>query len=252
MDIGTLLGIIACFGLIVTAVLLGGSLGAFIDIPSVCIVIGGTIGVTFIMYPMGTVFGSFKVMMNAFFAKKPKPLELVSKVVELAEIARKESLVALEKADVDDPFLKKGVLMVADGTEEHLIRSIMETEINFMKQRHRQGQGIFKSMGAMAPAFGMIGTLVGLVNMLQNLEDPSSIGPAMAVALLTTFYGAVLANVVFLPIATKLGERSTEDTLYMEITVEGVVSILNGENPRIISDKLEAYLAPFLRENNKE
>ncbi len=251
MDIGTLLGIVACFGLIISAVLLGGSLGAFIDIPSVCIVIGGTIGVTFVMYPMGTVFGAFKVMMKAFFAKTPKPLELVAKIVELAEIARKESLVALEKADVPDPFLKKGVLMVADGTEEHLVRSVMETEINFMKQRHRQGQGIFKSMGAMAPAFGMIGTLVGLVNMLQNLDDPSSIGPAMAVALLTTFYGAVLANVVFLPIATKLGERSSEDTLYMEIAVEGVISILNGENPRIVSDKLEAYLAPVLRENRK-
>jgi chemotaxis protein MotA len=157
--------------------------------------------------------------------------------------------VALERADVDDPFLKKGILMVADGTEEHLVRSVMETEINFMKQRHRQGQGIFKSMGAMSPAFGMIGTLVGLVNMLQNLDDPSSIGPAMAIALLTTFYGAVLANVVFLPIATKLGERSAEDTLYREIIVEGVISILNGDNPRIVSDKLEAYLAPVLREN---
>ncbi|PIE68964.1 MAG: motility protein A [Deltaproteobacteria bacterium] len=249
MDIGTLLGIVACFGLIVTAVLLGGSLGAFIDIPSICIVVGGTVAVTFVMYPMGTVFGSFKVMMKAFFAKTPKPLELITKIVELAEIARKESLVALEKADVPDPFLKKGVLLAADGTEEHLVRSVMETEISFMKQRHRQGQGIFKSMGTMAPAFGMIGTLVGLVNMLQNLDDPSSIGPAMAVALLTTFYGAVLANVVFLPIATKLGERSAEDTLYMEIAVEGVISILNGENPRIVNDKLEAYLAPVLREN---
>jgi chemotaxis protein MotA len=249
MDIGTLLGIAACFGLIVTAMFLGGSLGAFIDIPSVCIVIGGTVAVTFVMYPMSTVFRAFRVMMKAFFAKPAKPLELVATIVELAELARRESLVALERADVDDPFLKKGILMVADGTEEHLVRSVMETEINFMKQRHRQGQGIFKSMGAMSPAFGMIGTLVGLVNMLQNLDDPSSIGPAMAIALLTTFYGAVLANVVFLPIATKLGERSAEDTLYREIIVEGVISILNGDNPRIVSDKLEAYLAPVLREN---
>jgi len=250
MDIGTLLGLVSCFGLIIGAVLLGGSLTAFVDIPSACIVIGGTVAVTFIMYPMGTVFGAIKVMMKAFFAKAPKPLELTDKVVELAELARKESLVALEKATVEDPFLKKGVLLVADGTEENLVRSILETEINFMKQRHRQGQGIFKSMGAMAPAFGMIGTLVGLVNMLQSLDDPASIGPAMAVALLTTFYGAVLANVVFLPIATKLGERSAEDTLYMEITVEGVVAILNGENPRIVKDKLEAYLAPVLREKS--
>ncbi|GAU07973.1 motility protein A [Desulfoplanes formicivorans] len=250
MDIGTLLGIVACFGLIGTAMLLGGSLGAFIDVPSVCIVVGGTFAVTFIMYPMGTVFGAFRVMMKAFFAKTPNPLDLITRIVGLAELARKESLVALEKAEVPDPFLRKGVLMVADGTEEHLVRSILETEINFMKQRHRQGQGIFKSMGTMAPAFGMIGTLVGLVNMLQNLDDPSSIGPAMAVALLTTFYGAVLANVFFLPIATKLGERSSEDTLYMEIVVEGVIAILKGENPRIVNDKLEAYLAPVLREND--
>lgn len=231
---------------------LGGSLGAFIDLPSVCIVVGGTVAVTFIMYPMGTVFGAFRVMMKAFFTKTIDPLDLITKIVELAELARRESLVALEKAEVPDPFLKKGVLMVADGTEERLVRSILETEINFMKQRHRQGQGIFKSMGTMAPAFGMIGTLVGLVNMLQNLDDPSSIGPAMAVALLTTFYGAVLANVLFLPIATKLGERSSEDALYMEITVEGVIAILNGENPRIVHDKLEAYLAPMLRENDTQ
>ncbi|WP_462325509.1 motility protein A [Desulfoplanes sp.] len=250
MDVGTLLGIVVCFGLIVTAVLLGGSLTAFVDVPSICIVIGGTVASVFIMYPMATVFGAVKVMLKAFFARAPKPLDLISSIVELAELARKESLVALEKAEVDDPFLKKGMLLIADGTEEYLVRSVLETEINFMKQRHRRGQGIFKSMGAMSPAFGMIGTLVGLVNMLQNLDDPSSIGPAMAVALLTTFYGAVLANVVFLPIATKLGERSAEDALYMEITVEGVISILNGENPRIVQDKLEAYLAPVLREKS--
>lgn len=251
MDIGTLLGIIAAFGLIFGAIFMGGSINAYVDIPSVAIVFGGTVAVTFIMYPMGAVLGMVKVMLKAFFAKDPNPKELIKKIVELAELARRESLVALEKASVDDPFLKKGVLLVADGTQESLVRSVLETEINFMRQRHASGQAILKSMGTMAPAFGMIGTLIGLVAMLQTLDDPAAIGPAMAVALLTTLYGAVLANVIFIPIATKLGERSAAETFYMEIAVEGILSVLRGENPRIIQDKLEAFLAPALREGSQ-
>ncbi|WP_457572094.1 motility protein A [Desulfovulcanus sp.] len=250
MDIGTLIGILLGFGLIIGSILLGGSLGAFVDVPSVLIVVFGTVAVTFIMFPMGMVFGTIKVMLKAFFAKPPDPQGVIKTIVDLANIARKESLVALEKAPVEDPFLKKGVLMAADGTEEEAVRSVMEIEIAFMKQRHQMGQEIFKSMGTMAPAFGMIGTLIGLVNMLQNLDDPSSIGPAMAVALLTTFYGAVLANVIFLPIAKKLEVRSVEEVLYMEIVVEGVVSILKGENPRITQEKLEAFLNPAMREGS--
>ncbi|NCC23734.1 MAG: motility protein A [Deltaproteobacteria bacterium] len=247
MDLGTIVGIVACFGLVVTAILFNGSLVAYVDVPSILIVIGGTVSVTFVMYPMIAVFGGFKVMLKAFLSKAPDARRLIRQIVDLANVARKDGLVALEKAPVEDAFLKKGLLMVADGTEEHLVRSVMETEINFMKQRHHQGQGIFKGMGTMSPAFGMIGTLVGLVNMLQNLSDPASIGPAMAVALLTTLYGALLANIVFLPIANKLGQLSALDALYMEITVEGVVSILNGDNPRILQEKLEAFLSPTLR-----
>jgi chemotaxis protein MotA len=250
MDIGTLIGILLGFGLIIGSIILGGSLGAFIDVPSILIVVFGTVAVTFIMFPMGTVFGAIKVMLKAFFAKPPDPKAMIKTIIDLANIARRESLVALEKASVEDPFLKKGVLMAADGTEEQTVRSVLEIEIAFMKQRHQMGQEIFKSMGTMAPAFGMIGTLIGLVNMLQSLDDPSSIGPAMAVALLTTFYGAVLANVVFLPIAKKLEHRSAEEVLFMEIAVEGIISILNGENPRITQDKLEAFLAPALREGS--
>ncbi|SKA69917.1 motility protein A [Desulfobaculum bizertense] len=248
MDIGTLLGILAGFGLIVGSILFGdGNIAGFFDVPSILVVVGGTMATAFIMFPMKVVFGSFKVAMNAFFSSNMDASGMIDQMVGLAEKARKESLVALEKVPIENPFIKKGITLVADGTEEPLIRAVMQTEISFMKQRHRQGQGVFKGMGTMAPAFGMIGTLIGLVKMLQNLSDPSSIGPAMAVALLTTFYGAVLANVAFLPLAKKLEERSQEEVLFMEIAMEGVVSILHGEHPQIVREKLLAFLSPALR-----
>ncbi len=249
MDIGTLVGILAGFGLVIGAILMGGS-GArgFFDIPSVVIVGGGTVAVTFIMFPLGVVLGTFKVAMKAFFASPPNPVEKIRQIVSLADTARKESLVALEKANVSDPFMSRGILLVADGTEEGLVRAVLENEVNAMRKRHSQGQGVFKQMGTMAPAFGMIGTLVGLVQMLQNLSDPSSIGPAMAVALLTTLYGALLANIVFLPLAVKLAERSSEEADVMELSTEGIIAILNGEHPNIIKEKLNSFLPPSQRE----
>jgi len=252
MDIATLIGIIASLGLIVGSIMIGGTgLAAFLDIPSVVIVFGGTFAVTFIMYPMKVVLGTFKVAMKAFFGSTPDPNDSIRQIVALAETARKESLVALEKVSLSDQFMARGVLLVADGTEEGLVRAVMETEISFMKKRHAQGQNVLKNMGTFAPAFGMIGTLIGLVQMLQNLSDPGAIGPAMAVALLTTFYGSVLANCVFLPMATKLEERSSEETSYMELTMEGVVSILNGDHPNIIKEKLASFLPPAAREGGK-
>ncbi len=247
MDIGTIIGLLAGFGLVFGSILMGGNIKSFIDLPSVAIVIGGTMAVTFIMYPMGTVFSAVKVAMKAFFTKSMDPNQIISQITSLAEIARKDGLVALEKAATDNEFLKKGCILVADGNNSDLVRSVLEIEIDFMRARHSTGQGIFKSMGSMAPAFGMIGTLIGLVQMLQTLNDPSSIGPAMAVALLTTFYGAILANVVFIPIAKKLEERSKEESLYMEIILEGIVSIANGEHPTITKEKLLAFLAPAMR-----
>ncbi len=251
MDIGTLIGLLAGFGLIIGSILMGGGLGAFIDIPSILIVIGGTISVTFVMFPMGTVFGAIKVGMKAFFTKSLDPNEIINQISSMAEVARKDGLVALEKVQTNNEFLKKGCTLVADGNNSETVRSVLEIELAFMKQRHSTGQDIFKSMGSMAPAFGMIGTLIGLVKMLQTLDDPSSIGPAMAVALLTTFYGAVLANVMFIPIAKKLEERSKEESLYMEIIIEGIVSIANGEHPIITKEKLKAFLSPALREGKK-
>ena len=248
MDIGTLLGLILCFVLVFGSIAMGTGIGGFIDIPSVIIVAGGTFCVTFVMFPMGAVFGSLKAVMKAFLFKSPDPQANVRQIIQLAETARRESLVALEKVNVSDQFLQRGILLVADGTEEGIVRAVMETEIANMVKRHKSGQNVFKAMGVYAPAFGLIGTLIGLVQMLQNLNDPSSIGPAMAVALLTTFYGALLANVVFSPLANKLAERSSEESQYMEMTMEGVLAILNGEHPSVIKEKLASFLPPKARE----
>ncbi len=248
MDIATVFGIVGGFGLIMGAILLGGGLDAFIDVPSIVVTFGGTFTVLFTMFPMKVITGAVKVAMKAFFSKPPDMNQSIRQIISLAETARKESLVALEKASVPDPFLARGILLVADGTAESLVRGVMETEINYMKKRHTQGQNFFKAMGTYGPAFGMIGTLIGLVQMLRNLSDPGSLGPSMAVALITTFYGAILANVVGMPIANKLAERSSEETSYMELNLEGVISILNGEHPNIIKEKLNSFLPPTQRE----
>ncbi|SOB57530.1 Chemotaxis protein PomA [Pseudodesulfovibrio profundus] len=249
MDIATLIGLVGAFGLVFTTIFMGGNAAGFLDIPSIVVVVGGTFAVTFVMFPMGTVIGTIKVGLKTLLFKSNDPQDIIRQITTLADTARKESLVALEKVNIDNEFLKKGVMLVVDGSSEALVRNVMEIELEFMKQRHRQGQAVFKGMGTMAPAFGMIGTLIGLVNMLSNLSDPSSIGPAMAVALLTTFYGAVMANCVFLPLATKLEERSIEDALYMQIMIEGVSSLQRGDHPSVVKEKLEAFLAPAMREN---
>ncbi len=251
MDIATLIGLVGGMGVIIGAIVLGGNVGGFVDIPSVIVVVVGTVTAAFTMFPLSTVIGSIKVGLKTLLYKSPDPQAIIQQIVQLAELARKESLVALEKVNLEHDFLKKGVLMVADGTEEQLVRSVLETEIQFMKRRHQLGQGVFKGMGTMAPAFGMIGTLIGLVAMLQNLSDPGAIGPAMAVALLTTFYGAVLANVIFLPLARKLEARSEEDALFMEIMMEGVLSVQRGDHPSIVKDKLLAFLSPAIRESKQ-
>lgn len=248
MDIATLIGLAGSFGLVLTTIIMGGNAAGFLDVPSIVVVIGGSFAVTFVMFPMGTVIGTIKVGMKTLLFKSNDPQEVIRQIIQLAETARKESLVALEKVPIEDDFLKKGVMLVVDGSSEALVRSVMEIELEFMKQRHRQGQAVFKGMGTMAPAFGMIGTLIGLVNMLSNLSDPASIGPAMAVALLTTFYGAVMANCMFLPLATKLEERSNEDALFMQIMIEGVSSLQRGDHPTVVKDKLQAFLPPALRE----
>ncbi len=250
MDIATLIGLCGSLGLVIVTIFMGGNAAGFVDVPSIVVVLGGTFAVTFVMFPLGVVIGTIKVGLKTLLFKSNDPLETVNLILQLADTARKESLVALEKVTIEDTFLKKGVMLVVDGSSEALVRSVMEIELEFMKQRHRQGQAVFKGMGTMAPAFGMIGTLIGLVNMLSNLSDPASIGPAMAVALLTTFYGAVVANCMFLPLATKLEVRSEEDCLFMQLMIEGVSSLQQGDHPSVVKEKLQAFLPPNLREES--
>ena len=248
MDIATLLGLIGAFGAIIISVMMGASPIGFYDAPSIIIVVGGTVSTALIMFPLSALGATFKALKKAFTTPKQDLEKNINEIVLLADKARKESLVALEKVSVPDPYMGRGVQLIADGTEEFLVRSVLEIEIDNLKSRHKRGQDVLKAMGTSAPAFGMIGTLIGLVQMLQNLDDPKSIGPAMAVALLTTFYGSVLANCLFLPMARKLEERSQEEVSYMEMTLEGIISILNGDHPMIIKEKLCSFLAPAKRQ----
>ena len=243
--IGLLLGIVFIIGGIRTS----GQLDTFWDLPSVIIVLGGTLASTLASYPLEDFLNTGKVIKKAFFYKETSPAEVIGEVIELANIARKEGLLSLEKyaENLDDEFLQKGIMLIVDGTDPDLVRNILETELVFLEERHLDGQSIFQTMGTYAPAFGMIGTLIGLINMLKFLDDPSAIGPNMSVALVTTFYGSVLANVVFLPMAQKLKIRSNSEILVKELMVEGLLSIQAGENPRIIEEKLKTFIPPNMR-----
>lgn len=249
MDIATVIGIISGFGLILLSIMLGGSLDTFINIPALVIVIGGTISATLINYPLTEVIGILGPVRNAFFNQDVDPRALITRLIEFATIARREGILALEShaSDTEDEFLGKSIQLAIDGTAPELIRDILTTEVAFMEDRHSKGQAILSSMGTSAPAFGMIGTLIGLVQMLAGMEDPSQIGLGMAVALLTTLYGAVLANVVFIPTAGKLKVRTAAELLMKEITIEGILSIQSGDNPRVVEQKLKAFISPALR-----
>ncbi|MBW2015415.1 MAG: flagellar motor protein [Deltaproteobacteria bacterium] len=252
MDIATLVGIVLAFSLVLTAIMMGGSIALFINIPSIMIVIGGTLGATMINYPLPDIMKVFKVVKNAFFMKSYTAKELISNFVSLAGTARREGILALESAinDIDDEFMKKGLQLSVDGLEPSSIRDILNTEIQSIQDRHKLGAEIFTTLGTFAPALGMIGTLIGLVQMLQTMNDPSTIGPAMAVALLTTFYGALLANILCLPVAGKLRNKSSDEVMIKDLITEGIVSIAKGDNPRILEQKLNAYLPPQLRESS--
>lgn len=249
MDIATIVGLLLAYGLIFAAIVLGGNPQAFIDYPSILIVIGGTFGVTLVNFPFPTVLSLGGIIKNAFFVKQLSPLDTVSTLVSFAERARREGILALESSmdEIEDDFIRSGLRLAVDGVEPELIKDILQTELAFIEDRHRNGQAILTYMGSASPALGMIGTLVGLVTMLQNLSDPGSIGPSMAIALLTTLYGALLANTTFIPLAGKLKARSSEEILIKEVAIEGVMSIQSGDNPRILEQKLLAFLAPSIR-----
>lgn len=252
MDLATLLGIASAFGLILFAILTGGGLKAFWDVPSLMIVAGGTLGTGLINYPLKEMLGSLAVVRHAFFFKPTAPHEWIPKFVQFSTVARRDGILALQGVvdEITDSYLAKGLQLIIDGMEPKAIEDILETELEFLQNRHRLGAELFQSLGTFAPAMGLIGTLVGLVQMLQALDDPSAIGPAMAVALITTFYGAIFANVIFLPIAGKLRTRSSEEQLGKELMIEGILSITAGDNPRIVEQKLHAFLSPRLRQSS--
>ncbi|MDL2207630.1 MotA/TolQ/ExbB proton channel family protein [Desulfovibrio sp. OttesenSCG-928-M16] len=246
MDLATILGMVVSFGLIIAALMAGGDVLLFVDVPSLMIVFGGTIGATLTHYPLGTVLTVGKVIRKTLVSKNPSPQAIIDQFMDLANRARREGILALESVvnGLDDAYLKKGLQLTVDGLEPEAIQSIMETEIGNTEGRHETGIELAGALAAYAPALGMIGTVIGLVQMLKTMDDPSSIGPAMAVALITTFYGAVLSNLVFLPIVGKLKHRSKEEILIMEMQMEGVLGISRGENPRIIMEKLNSFQPP--------
>ncbi|MDL2273071.1 MotA/TolQ/ExbB proton channel family protein [Oscillospiraceae bacterium OttesenSCG-928-G22] len=246
MDITTIIGLVAGVTFILLGIITGdGRLMGFVDAGSIMVVLGGTVSAIFVSYPMRDIISIGKVAGQAFKAKKVDLKGSIGSIIDLANVARKEGLLALEESvkTVNDPFLQKGIMLIVDGTDPELVKGIMEAEISFIEARHQKGAGLFDNIAAFGPAFGMIGTLIGLIIMLDNLDDPSALGPGMSVALVTTFYGSVLANLVATPIATKLKLRSAEEILHKELMLEGMLSIQAGENPRIIEEKLYSFMA---------
>lgn len=249
MDIATLVGLIAGVALVLITIALGGDFGIFIDLPSIILVFGGTIAATLINFPLSDVLSVFNTAKNTFVERNAPTEKLIEKLVEFATVARREGILALENhaARADDEFLQKSIQLAIDGTAPELIKDILTTEIAFMEDRHSMGQSILAAMAAYAPAFGMIGTLIGLVAMLATLDDPSKIGGGMAIALLTTLYGALLANLILLPLVGKLKTRTAAELLQKEIIIEGILSIQSGDNPRVVEQKLKAFVAPAIR-----
>ena len=252
MDIATVIGLVLAIVLVVGSIASGGSLMLFINVPSILIVFGGTVATAFIRFGMGDVLNSMKVAMNAFFVKMTPPQQIIQEIVNLANIARKNGLIVLEQQPIEDPFLKKAIMYCVDGHEAEFIDEVLRKEVSLTADRHNLGKSVFASMGDAAPAFGMIGTLIGLVQMLASMDDPASIGPAMAVALLTTLYGALIANVFCLPIADKLALRSEEEVRNRKLIIEGVLGILKGLNPRVMEEFLQTFLPPKDRTASEE
>jgi chemotaxis protein MotA len=248
MDLATLLGLVSATFVIVGAIAIGGDAMAFVNVPSMVIVFGGTFAATLTRISIKQFFGSFKVALKAFLHKGANPEKLMEEAIELAKIARKEGILALEDKEIENPFLKKGIELCIDGHPPEVIQQMLSKDINLTIERHDVGVKMFKDIGDAAPAMGMIGTLIGLVQMLSNMEDPKSIGPAMAVALLTTLYGAVIANAFALPIAEKLKLLSNEERLNKHLVLESISAIQSGINPRV----MEQLLMTFLPESKRQ
>lgn len=259
MDIASILGLVLCLVVVIYGILVGESgfsvLSNFYDPASIFITLGGAFCCVLIMAPnLKGYLNSLKSFALILKVHPTNEEDTIKTIISLSNVARKEGLLALEEAanGIDDEFLKKGVLLIVDGTDPELVRSILETELNCIEDRHSSTVGFWESLAAMGPAWGMIGTLIGLINMLQKMDDPKAIGPAMAVALITTFYGSVLANWICIPVATKLKSKNASEIMVKELMVEGLLSIQAGENPRVIEEKLKSFLSPARREALKE
>ncbi|PVZ71502.1 flagellar motor protein PomA [Pelagibaculum spongiae] len=242
MDLATLIGLIGAFGIVGAAIVVGGSATIFINVPSILIVLLGSLMVVLMKYSIGQFVNTAKVIGKAFSNKQQAPLELITQAIELADLSRKEGVLALENATVENPFMARGVQMLVDGREADEIRSLLAKDMNLNIERHEIGQGLLRALGDVGPAMGMIGTLVGLVQMLSAMDDPKSIGPSMAVALLTTLYGAVLANMFALPLADKLELRANEERQSKALIIDALVGIQAGMNPRVLEEGLKNYL----------
>jgi chemotaxis protein MotA len=253
MDIATIVGILLGFMVIITAIVAGGGWQMFIHIPSMAITIGGMLCATLIHFSLPQFLGIFSIVKKTIIAKIPSQTELIQKMVNYAAINRRDGALALEQEipNLDNSFFIKGLQMLVDGRDAEQIRDFMSIEIQYLESRHSTGKKILEFMGSAAPAFGMIGTLIGLVQMLRNLSSPEAIGGGMAVALLTTFYGALSANLIFIPLAGKLGIYSKAETTAIEMIVEGICAIAQGDNPTIVREKMQAFISQSRREEIK-
>lgn len=252
MDLATLIGMLGAFGIIVFAMVLGGSLSMFVNVPSVLIVLVGSVLVCLMKFPIETFLTAGKTAAKTFTFKLDSPEELITSVVELADAARKGGLLSLEGKEISNDFLKMGVGMLIDGHDADVVRMVMTKDKNMAVDRHKTGASVWGSLGDIGPAMGMIGTLIGLVAMLSNMDDPKSIGPAMAVALLTTLYGAMLANMVAIPFADKLKIRAGEEEMISSMALDAVLAIQAGQNPRVIEGVLRTYLPEGKRITEEE
>ena len=256
MDLASIIGMLGCAAAVVYGIVSGNqgfaALGNFYDFSSILITIGGSFMCMLTMSDsIPAFFNSLKSFKLVLKTPATKESEIIHTIIDLANVARKEGLLQLEEAaaDIDDDFLKKGIMLIVDGTDQELVTSILDTELNSIERRHNKVISFWDGLAAMGPAWGMIGTLVGLINMLQKMDDPSTIGPQMAVALVTTFYGSMIANWLCTPTATKLAQMNATEIRLKEVTVEGLLSIQAGENPRVIEEKLKSFLSPGVRES---
>lgn len=253
MDFATLIGLVVGIGVVAAAILVGSDFWIFLNLPGFLIVVGGTLAATFVKFPLQNVFSAFKTGAGSALKNvHVDPRGLIDKALELAEIARKNGMLALENTEIDNPFFRRGIKLCIDGHSLEVVRNALLRDIETSIHRHDEGARIFKAIGDSAPAFGMIGTLVGLVQMLSSMDDPQSIGPAMAVALLTTLYGAVIANLVALPIADKLESKTEEERLTKELILEAITQIHARQSPIILADILEGFLPESQRARTDE